>query len=119
MIHKEKHAGDVNKIKFCGRSVFMTASSNGSVSLHHIADSRESSASSNDAAAVRTQKTWDNIHSGRSDYMNFQNVQNKVNDSDFSNMFNFKNQFISVCVSKTTQLSSLTLVLSDQFPSIV
>ena len=70
MIHKERHAGDVNKIKFCGRSVFMTASSNGSVSLHHIANSRESSASSSDAAAVRTQKTWDNIHSGggRSDY---------------------------------------------------
>ena len=62
MIHKEKHAGDVNKIKFCGRSVFMTASSKGSVSLHHIAP-RESS-SSNDAAAIRTQKTWDNIHSG-------------------------------------------------------
>ena len=72
MIHKERHAGDVNKIKFCGRSVFMTASSDGSVSLHHIADSRESSASSsNDGAAVRTQKTWDNIHSGRSDNISF------------------------------------------------
>ena len=56
MVHKEKHVGDVNKIKFCGQSVFMTASSSGSVSLHQIASS--------DDAAVRTQKTWDKIHSG-------------------------------------------------------
>ena len=60
MVHKEKHVGDVNKIKFCGQSVFMTASSNGSVSLHHIA-SRDNSS---DDVAVRTQKTWDTIHSG-------------------------------------------------------
>ena len=64
MVHKEKHDGDVNKIKFCGHSVFMTASSSGSVSLHHIA-SRESSSNE---AAVRTEKTWDKIHAGGGRY---------------------------------------------------
>ena len=57
MVHKEKHVGDVNKIRFCGHSAFVTASSSGSVSLHCIEDA-------SDGVAVRTRKTWDKLHCG-------------------------------------------------------